>query len=583
MRFCLHELGLIERAAALPGYQETGADLVDAILEESGKFAAEILAPINHTGDSEGSVLENGKVRTPTGFAEAYKGFVESGWASLPFNPDHGGQGLPWVVAAATQEMWLSANTAWSLCQVLTTGAVELLEEHGTEEQKAIYLEKLISGQWPGTMNLTEPQAGSDLGALRCKAEPSGDHFKISGQKIFITYGDHDMAENIVHFVLARTPNAPEGPKGISLFIVPKILVNADGDLGTRNDLRCLSLEEKLGIHGSPTCVMSYGDNGGDSNSNDGGATAYLVGEENQGLATMFTMMNCARLNIGISGLAIAERAYQQARDYAKERVQFGPIIQHPDIRRMLMLMKSQIEAMRAVTYDAALALDSAKHHSDAEERAKAQARVDLLIPMVKAWCTDLGVEVSSLALQVHGGAGFIEDTGIAQHYRDARIAPIYEGTNGIQALDLMRRKILRDNGQSMAAFITEAIANLEPIEKNGPEAARPIAGAAREALGALSVTTEWVLKNASSDLTPALAGASAYLRLFGTVAGSFMHARAAAIAADHKSQGESEFYAAKLASAQFYIEHILPQTAALAHSIQNGHQSVMALTDDQF
>ncbi|MDA0657117.1 MAG: acyl-CoA dehydrogenase, partial [Proteobacteria bacterium] len=508
--------------------------------------------------------------------------FVEGGWASLPFNPDHGGQGLPWVVAAATQEMWLSANTAWTLCQVLTTGAVELLEEHGTDEQKAVYLEKLISGQWPGTMNLTEPQAGSDLGALRCKAEPSGDHFKISGQKIFITYGDHDMAENIVHFVLARTPNAPEGPKGISLFIVPKILVNADGGLGARNDLRCLSLEEKLGIHGSPTCVMSYGDNGGDNGGDDGGATAYLVGEENKGLAAMFTMMNCARLNIGISGLAIAERAYQQARDYAKERDQFGPIIQHPDIRRMLMLMKSQIEAMRAVTYDAALALDSAKHLADAEARAEAQARVDLLIPMVKAWCTDLGVEVSSLALQVHGGAGFIEETGIAQHFRDARIGPIYEGTNGIQALDLMRRKILRDKGQSMAAFISEATAILEPIEKNGPEAARPIAGAAREALDALATTTEWVLENASSDQTPALAGASAYLRLFGTVAGGFMHARAAAIAAGQISQGEGVFYAAKLASAQFYFAHILPQTAALTHSILHGHQSVMALTDDQ-
>ena len=573
MRFCLHEMGLAARAAALPGLVETSSDLIDTILDESGKFASEVIAPLNVVGDREGSKLENGIVRTPSGFADAYKSFVESGWASLPFSPNHGGQGLPWLISAATQEMWLSANTAWSLCEILTTGAVELLEEFGTDGQKALYLENLISGTWPGTMNLTEPQAGSDLGGLRCKAEPSGDHYKISGQKIFITYGEHDMAENIIHFVLARTPDAPEGSKGISLFIVPKFLVGPDGNLGERNDLRCLSLEEKLGIHGSPTCVMSYG--------NNSGAIGFLVGQENQGLAAMFTMMNNARLNIGISGLAIAERSYQQARDYAKERIQFGALINHPDVRRMLMLMKSQIEAMRAVTYDAALALDGAKRYSDESERLQAQARVDLLIPMVKGWCTDLGVEISSLALQVHGGAGFIAETGIAQHYRDARIAPIYEGTNGIQAIDLVGRKILRDKGTAMSAFVDDARTVLKQASTDGKS--RSIVTAVEEALNELATTTNWLVKNAASDQTIALSGATAYLRLFGTVAGGVMHAQAAQIAASQAADYDTNFYTAKLASAQFYAEHVLPQIAALGISIRNGHPSIMALNKDQF
>lgn len=568
MRFCLHEMGLAARAQALPGCEEAGPDLTDAILEESGKFAAEVLAPLNRVGDMEGARLENGVVRMPSGFANAYASFVESGWASLPFSPEHGGQGLPWLLAATTQEMWLAANTSWSLCQILTTGAVELLDKYGSEQQKALYLANLISGVWPGTMNLTEPQAGSDLGRLRCKAEPDGEHYLISGQKIFITYGEHDMAENIIHFVLARTPDAPDGPKGISLFIVPKILVNEDGSLGERNDLRCLSLEDKLGIHGSPTCVMSYGD--------DGGAVGYLVGRENEGLAAMFTMMNNARLNIGISGLAIAERAYQQARDYARERQQFGPIIRHPDIRRMLMTMKSEIEAMRAVVYDAALALDSAKRVEDTNSRARAQARIDLLIPMVKAWCTDLGVEIASLAVQVHGGTGFIEETGIAQHYRDARIAPIYEGTNGIQAIDLIGRKVLRDKGAAMADWIEEARAAL--AESGDTE----IAHAVGDGLDQLAAVTEWIVVNASEDQARALAGANAYLRLFGTIAGAVMLARAAAIAETAENGGD-EFYAAKRTTAAFYAEHILPQITGLRRAIEHGHASIMALPEDAF
>ena len=573
IQFCLHEMGLTAQAAALPGLSETNPSLIDAILEESGKFASEVIAPLNKVGDEEGSILENGVVRTPTGFASAYKSFVESGWASLPFSPKHGGQGLPWLISAATQEMWLGANTSWSLCEILTTGAVELLDEFGSDDQKSLYLNKLISGIWPGTMNLTEPQAGSDLGALRCKAEPLGDHYKISGQKIFITYGEHDMAENIIHFVLARTPDSPKGPKGISLFIVPKYLVSPDGNLGKRNDLRCLSLEKKLGIHGSPTCVMSYGD--------EGGAIGFLVGRKNEGLAAMFTMMNNARLNIGISGLAIAERSYQQARDYAKGRSQFGTIINHPDVRRMLMLMKSQIEAMRAVAYDAALALDCAKRYLDESERAQAQARVDLLIPMVKGWCTDLGVEISSLALQVHGGTGFIEETGIAQHYRDARIAPIYEGTNGIQAIDLVGRKVLRDKGVAMGAFVNDANTLLKKAKTD--EKSQPIVAAAEEALKELTATTDWLVKIAASDQETALAGATAYLRLFGAVAGGVMHARAAQIAASQADDCDPKFYAAKLASAQFYADHVLPQTAALSLSIRKGHPSVLALDIDQF
>ena len=564
MQFCLHEMGVVSRVRKLSAFKNLSNDLIDAILEGGGTFAREVLAPINHTADIEGSSINGGVVSTPAGFAAAYRKFVDGGWASLPFNPVYGGQNLPWVLAAATQEMWISANTSWSLCQILTTGAVELLSEHGTEEQKSLYLGKLISGSWSGTMNLTEPHAGSDLGKLSCKAIPAGDHYNIQGQKIYITYGDHDMADNIIHFVLARTPNAKSGPKGISLFIVPKILVNPNGTLGGPNDLRCLSLEKKLGINASPTCVMSYGDNNG--------AVGYLVGKEGRGLNAMFTMMNNARLNIGISGLAIAERAYQQARDYAKERHQFGPIVKHPDIRRMLMTMKTQIEAMRAVIYDAALALDYAKKSPGKSQ----QARIDLLIPMVKAWCTDLGVEISSLALQIHGGAGFMENTGVAQHFRDARIAPIYEGTNGIQSIDLISRKVLRDKGAAMFAWINDARETIENNPKNG------IGQAVQAGLDNLEEVTDWMLENSVTSPNPALAGAYAYLKIFGVVAGAVQLSNASKLANKTKYK-TSAFHNAKVITAKFYAWHILPQISGLRQTIEYGHEEVMTLPETSF
>ena len=447
MRFTLRQIAGLDDLAQLPRFEDATPDLIDAVLEEAGKLAGEIIAPLNHSGDQEKSHLENGVVRTPKGFKEAYHAFVEGGWNALPFEPEYGGQGLPWALAGVVTEMINSANMAWALNPLLTQGAVELLQHHGSADQKARYLEKLVSGEWTGTMNLTEPQAGSDVGALKTKAVKQDDGtYKITGQKIYITHGEHDMADNIVHMVLARLPGAPEGTKGISLFLVPKFLVNDDGSLGDRNDLRAVSLEKKLGIHASPTCVMSYGD--------DGGATGWLIGEENQGMACMFTMMNNARLSVGIQGVAIAERAYQQALSYAKDRTQSRAIsgsdggvkiIEHPDVRRMLLTMRAYVEAGRAMSYYTMTALDRAKHHNDESLRTVQQRDVvDLLTPIVKAWCTEKGVEAASLGVQIHGGMGFVEETGAAQHYRDARILPIYEGTTGIQALDLIGRKILR-------------------------------------------------------------------------------------------------------------------------------------------
>ncbi|HKX09290.1 MAG TPA: acyl-CoA dehydrogenase [Stellaceae bacterium] len=557
MRFALNEIVNLRDVAALPGCEQAAPDLVDQVLEAAAKLAGDVIAPLNVVGDRERSRLENGVVRTPTGFSDAYRSYVEGGWNALPFDPEFGGQGLPQVVSTAVLEMWTSANLSFSLCPMLTIGAVELLQAHGSLEQKRLYLAKMISGEWTGTMNLTEPQAGSDVGALRTRAVKKGDHYEITGQKIFITYGDHDMAANIVHMVLARLPDAPAGTRGISLFIVPKRLVNPDGTLGENNDLRPVSLEHKLGIHGSPTCVMAYGDRGG--------ATGYLVGEPNRGMELMFTMMNNARLNVGLQGVAIAERAYQQARDFARVRVQGKPvgvkadgplpIIHHPDVRRMLLDMRASTEAARALTYYVAAGIDRARHHPNAEERARQQRRVDLLIPVVKAWCTDIGVEVASTGVQIHGGMGYIEETGAAQHLRDARIAPIYEGTNGIQAADLVGRKIARD----AAAAVKELIAEMRTLDAEHLSAG----------VDALSRATDWMAAALASDMPRALAGSVPYLRMLGTVVSGWLlakGARAAEQAAKH--DGKTALLQAKVNVARFFAEHRLATAPAMLPAI---------------
>ena len=573
MRFVLRHLVGLDRIAALPGKGETTPELVEAVLEEAGKLAAGVISPLNAVGDREGARLENGVVRTAPGFREAYARYRDGGWNALPFEAEWGGQDLPWAVAMAVAEMWQSASMAFGLCPVLNQGAVEALQAHGSDEQKRTYLPKLVSGVWTGTMNLTEPQAGSDVGAVRTKAERQADGtYRITGQKIFITYGDHDMAENIVHLVLARTPDAPAGIKGISLFLVPKLLPDADGNPGERNDLRCVSLEHKLGIHASPTCVMAYGDGGG--------ATGFLIGQENRGIEYMFTMMNNARLTVGLQGVAIAERATQAAEAYAATRVQgkpigsdaLAPIAAHPDVRRMLLSMRCLTEAARALTYSAGAALDLARGHPDPIERAKAQARVDLLTPVVKGWSTDVGCEVASTGIQVHGGMGYIEETGAAQFLRDARITPIYEGTNGIQANDLVFRKVARDGGVAARQLFEEMARTQAEL------AAYPAAAAIRdrlvESLAALMAATDWVVETAPG--TPAAVAASAvhYLRMFGLVAGGWLMARAALAAVADDS--DPTLAATKLAHARFFADQFLPQAAALLLPITEGWRSVV-------
>ncbi len=584
MQFVLSHVAGLETIAGLPGGEAADRELVAHVLAEAGRLAGEELAPLNGPGDREGSRLENGVVRTPKGWREAYRRYVEGGWNGVPFDPDFGGQGVPWLVATAVQEMWQSANLSFGLCPLLNQGAVELLQAHASPEQKRLFLPKLISGEWTGTMNLTEPQAGSDVGALRTRARRENGHYRISGQKIFITYGDHDLTENIVHMVLARTPDAPAGSRGISLFIVPKFLVGPDGALKDRNDLRCVSLEHKLGIHASPTAVMAYGDNGG--------AIGWLIGEENRGLEYMFTMMNNARLNVGLQGVAIAERAYQRARAYARERVQgrdaFSrqpdavPIIRHPDVRRMLLTMKAATEAARALTYYAFASLDLAKRHPDAAERARHQARVDLLTPVAKAWCTDLGVEVASIGVQVHGGMGYIEETGAAQHLRDARIAPIYEGTNGIQAGDLVFRKIGRDGGRSARQLFDE-IGALEAELAVAPGDDLPVIGGQLAAgVGSLRRATEWLVAQQAQEPAAAAATAAPYLRLFGTVTGGFLMAKAALAAQRAIAAGKAPgFHETKIATARFYADHFLSAAPALQHPVINGAASVLGILDE--
>ena len=584
--FCLEEFADLPGLMALEVFSELTPDLVSAILGEGGRFAAAELAPLNASGDRQGSRLENGVVTTPEGFRAAYEKFVAGGWNALPFDPAYGGQGLPHSLALALQEMWGSANLAFSLCPLLTQGAVEAIFTHGTDAQRQAYLPDLVSGRWTGTMNLTEPQAGSDVGVLRCRAVREGAHYRITGQKIFITYGDHDLAENIIHLVLARTPEAPAGSRGISLFLAPKRLLDAGGRPGKANDLRVVSLEHKLGIHASPTCVMSYGDNGG--------AVGYLIGEENHGLACMFTMMNNARLSVGLQGISIAERAYQMARDYALTRVQGrpigaseagSPIIGHPDVRRMLMTLRAESEAARALAYFAAGALDRSKHQAEPSEREKSLRLVELLIPVVKAWSTDLGCEAASLAVQVHGGMGFIEETGAAQLYRDIRIAPIYEGTNGIQANDLVGRKLARDGGAAARDFIAGLRACDSDLATARGEEFPGIRANLAEGAVALSRSTDWLVETHEREPALALAGAAPYLRLFGTVAGGWLMAMAALAAARRLGEraGDQGFLAAKLATARFYADNILVQSEGLAAQVLRGGAATLSLPAELF
>ncbi|MBV8776483.1 MAG: acyl-CoA dehydrogenase [Alphaproteobacteria bacterium] len=558
---------------AVGGLDADAAEVAGAVLGEAAKFAENELAPLNRVGDEIGSVLENGVVRTPPGFREAYRKFVDGGWNGLTCEPEIGGQGLPLALALPLTEMWNSACMGWALCPLLNSGAVELLKTHGSAELKARYLEKLVCGEWPGTMNLTEPQAGSDLGALRTRAVPAqdahwGEHYRISGQKIFITYGDHDFSDNIVHMVLARLPDAPPGSRGISLFLVPKFLPDGDGKPGARNDIRTLRLEEKLGIHASPTCVLAYGE--------DGGAIGWRIGEPHRGLEAMFTMMNTERLLVGVQGVAIAERAYQGALAYARTRVQGQPagvqrgdtplpIAHHPDVRRMLLSMRAQTEAMRALAYAAAAAIDAG-----ARGDSRAQRRAELLIPVVKAWCSDKGIEIASTGVQVHGGMGYIEETGAAQHYRDARIAAIYEGTNGIQAADLVGRKLARDRGEAARVLFAEIAAGLSDLAGELAPLRQPLA----DGLAALETATAYLLE---AEPAIAAAGAAPYLNLFGTVTAGYLLARVA-LAADRTGH---PLAAAKRATSHFFAEHELARAAGLLPAIQGG-STIVGFDPDQ-
>jgi acyl-CoA dehydrogenase len=586
MQFVINELAGLPEVAALPAFagQDVGPELVEAVLEEAAKLAAEVLAPLNKTGDVQGAKIGPGGVILADGFAEAYRSFIEGGWNGISAPAAHGGQGLPELFNTATQEMWNSANMSFALCPMLNAGAIEAISRAGSEPQRALYLPKMVSGEWTGTMNLTESQAGSDLSAVRARAVPEGDHYRIFGQKIFITWGEHDMTPNTIHLVLARTPNAPEGVKGISLFIVPKFLVNPDGSLGARNDVHAVSVEHKLGIHASPTCVMAFGD--------QEGAIGYLVGEENQGLAYMFIMMNEARFKVGVQGPAIGERAYQAAREYAKDRVQGRPvgvksgdrvtIIHHPDVRRMLLTMKAQNEAMRAVAYTVAAHMDLARHHPDAAVRQTHQARVDLLIPIVKGWSTEIGIEVASLGVQVHGGMGYIEETGACQHLRDSRIATIYEGTTGIQAADLAGRKLNMDRGAAMRALIADIEATVEGLGSMAGDDIATIGVALAEGARALAEATDWMLGTRDPDAVMAVS--VDYMMLAGTVCGGWQMARAARVAQDKLMVGEDlVFHEAKLVTARFYAEHVLPRAGALSRSVRNGGVSMLALTEEQF
>jgi len=590
MHFVMTELAGLDDIAQLPGFEDATVDTVGAILEEADKFATEVLDPLNRIGDRVGARLgDDGRVTTPAGFRAAYRKFCELGWNGLSKSADFGGQGMPQLVAAAIDEMWNASNMAFELCPMLTGGAIEAIELNGSETLKRTYLPKMVSGEWTGTMNLTEPQAGSDLAAVRAKAIRQADgSYRISGNKIFITYGDHDYTDNIIHLVLARTPDAPPGTKGISLFVVPKFVVNADGSLGAHNDVRCVSLEHKLGIHASPTAVLAFGDRDG--------AVGHVVGEENRGLEYMFVMMNLARFGVGMQGVGIAERAYQRARDYARERVQgrvvgvtrdvaAGGIIGHPDVRRMLMTMRANTEAARALGYVTAAALDRAHRHPDADVRKRELAFAELMIPIVKGWNTELAQQTTYLGVQVHGGMGFIEESGAAQYVRDARITTIYEGTTGIQANDLIGRKIARDDGSALLAAIESMRSVGRRLADAGSDDLTAIEVRLRAGVDALEDAARWIVARWGEDARAVLAGAGPFLDLAGTVCGGAQLGRAALIAVDKLSAGDGDasFLRTKITTARHFADHCLTRAPGLRDAVVADAASVLALADEQF
>lgn len=580
--FVLKEVIGFDKLCADANLEDINMELASVILTEAGKLGSEVLAPLNVVGDSQHPQLNEGGVQETAGFADAYRQYVEGGWSSLTAAPEYEGQNLPNVLGTAVSEIWQSANLAFSLCPMLNDGATEAISHHGSTALKKAYLPKMVSGEWTGTMNLTEPDAGSDLAAIKSKAVPNGDHYLIKGQKIFITWGDHQMAENVVHLVLARLPDAPAGVKGISLFVVPKFLLDSNGNPGASNDVRCVSLEHKLGIHGSPTCAMSFGD--------AEGAVGYLVGEPHQGLAYMFTMMNHARQGVGLQGLAIAERSYQQAVEYAKERLQGTQkdgsrfaIIKFPDVRRMLMQMKASIEAMRALAFVGSAEIDRSKNAQVDGVANASHARVELLTPIVKGWLTELAQEVTYLATQIHGGMGFIEETGSAQHYRDARILTIYEGTTGIQALDFVGRKTLFNQGEHLADLLVEiesTVGQLEANERFSKEGAL-----LREALVSGKEARQWLLANSATDRHAAGSVSVQFMMMFGYICGGWLMGQSAlkAQALLDAGSGDPEFLKAKLITARFYCEHLLPRVKSNLAAIEAGSDSIMALAEEQF
>ncbi|HSC05554.1 MAG TPA: acyl-CoA dehydrogenase [Steroidobacteraceae bacterium] len=584
IRFVLNELaGLPELVAAIPAYENATADVVDAVLSEAGRFAGEVLSPLNRPGDREGVRIVGDDVKAAKGFGDAYRAFASSGWVGLSGDPQYGGQGLPHVVGGAASEMWGAANASFSNCPELAAGAITALEAHATPELRARFLPQLLSGEWSATMCLTEPQAGTDLAAVQTRAERDGDRYRLFGRKIFITWGDHDMTDNIVHLVLARGPDAPPGVKGISLFVVPKYRVKADGTLGERNDIRPVSVEHKLGLHASPTCVMALGDHGG--------AEGFLIGRMHEGIACMFTMMNHMRVSVGLQGVGLADRAYQQAVAYARERRQGSsrdgkerlPIIRYPDVRRMLLTMRALTEAARAIAYVAATHIDLAHHAADEGERRRHQARADLLTPVVKGWSTEVAQEVAALGVQVHGGMGFIEETGAAQILRDARITTIYEGTNGIQAMDLLGRKMLRDGGRAFGEVMRE----MEALDDGLAAAGAPlttIRAAFQAGMRALRDSSRFILEESARDENLPGSAAFNFMMLFGIVCGGWQMVRAALVASTGASRAaDARFLAAKLATVRFYADQILPRAQTYALAVTAGSASVMAFDEEDF